>query len=107
MKGLGLGLGLTGKGGTTPNPLCEAIGKRVFVTAIEGNGTVTFAPHVVYVRAKDQWVAGAEAGEGKLRTWKVSKLSNIALTAEPFTPASGFDPHDPQFGDEIICRLSL
>lgn len=112
---LGLGLGLTNKsGGTKPdNPLCDAIAQKRRVTAREGNATILFAPHIVYIRGTDPRVTGRlveENGETPKKDWvtyKVSDLTEIALAESSFEPDARFDPDDPQFGGEIVCKISL
>lgn len=61
------------------------------------------------ILAGDEWLAGVSQGgkKPKLKSWKVSKLTGIALTASPFTPDAGFDPSNAEYGNQIKCSLGI
>jgi hypothetical protein len=113
MIGLSLGLSLGGQqlgGGQTPdNALCDAIKRKVCVTATHNRRTVTLEPHIVYKRgAKFEMTLDAvRQPEDGLRSFAVSKLTNIVAVDAPFVPNSGFNPDLRRYRKETTCVVQL
>ena len=113
--GLSLGLGgQRGRGAASKGPLCDAIQKRVCVSANEKKKQHVLAPHVVYVRDGEQRLAavtvetdGNAPNKAKLELFKVVDLTDIAVLDRPFTPDPGFEPNGSEYGNEIICIVEM
>ena len=115
--GLGIGLGLGGNQGGAPSngPLCDAIARKVCVTATEKGKSLLLAPYVVYrghggAQDVDGVVIerdGKAPNKEKIDAFKVSDLSEIALTDRSFAPVAGFDPADAKYADKIVCIVNL
>ena len=115
--GLGLGLGLNSNRGGAPSvsPLCDAIARKVCVSATEKGKSLILAPYVVYrghggAQDVDGVVIerdGKAPNKEKIDAFKVSDLSEITLTDRPFAPVAGFDPADAKYADKIVCIVNL
>lgn len=111
--GLGLGLGSTTSTTLPPEqPLCDAIARKLMVTAQYDDQLLKIAPHVVYKRGRRNIVTvdavlisreGHPVNRPTLRTYTLSDLSGITLTDEGFTVLAGFEADDPEYADSTIC----
>jgi len=110
---LGLGLGLSSGGARpAPNPLCDAIARKVCVVANDGDDLLKLAPHVVYERTRKEVVTldavllarnDRASNNPRIRTYRVDDLSEVTLTDEAFTVLSGFEADDPEYAGRTIC----
>lgn len=109
---LGLGLGLRHQrgGGVPTNPLCDAIKRKVCVTAEHNGKTLKLAPHIVYVRKDERTLDallletdGKPANKKKLASYSVAELASIIAISESFEPSAGFDPNEPEYLSQPEC----
>lgn len=116
MLGLGIGLTLGGGMGGRPAPdiLCEAVAKRLCVTANDGDIAIKIAPHIVYKRTKKETRTvdavlvernGKPVNHATLRSYTVAELSDIAITEDGFTVDPDFDPQDIEYSRGAFCVL--
>jgi hypothetical protein len=115
--GLGLGLGLGGNTGSpSANPLCDAVARKVCVTAKDGDDVLKLAPHVVYKRTKKDVVTldavllarnTHPVNHESIRTYRVDSLTDIAITDDGFTVLPGFEADDPEYAGRTICVVQV
>lgn len=79
--------------------LLSAIVRRHCVTATYNRGQVLLAPHILYTRHEELHVDavalerdGRPPRELKLGTYRLTGLTEIAISPRAFSPAEGFDP---------------
>jgi hypothetical protein len=84
--------------------LCQAIAKRVCVTATYNGQAITLAPHIVFTKYDDQFLGavtveqdGKKPKVNKLGTFKLAGLNDLTLTQQPFEPRRSFRADDPQY----------
>lgn len=113
---IGLGLGLTlgnpiyAHRAPTKPPLCQAIDKLVFVSAVRNGKTITLAPHAVYKHGKKGELrldAVKQDKKPNLATFKVADLSEINLLETVFSPHAGFNPNDAKYTGKTVCVIKL
>lgn len=122
MVGLGLGLGLglgSGGGGSRQPPLpgellCDAIARKMCVTATVKNKAQKLAPHAVYpgqaagvllVDCLTVEREGKASNRKRLDAFDVADLQGLALTADVFTVVPGFDP--AKYAGQAICIVEV
>lgn len=110
---LGLGLGLT-SGGKSKGPLCQAIERKVCVSAKHKKKTLILAPHVVYGSDTGRLVDavtieedGRTPNKPKLSTFEADKLADVSLTDRAFAPDPGFNPGDIEYSGKIVCIVQV
>lgn len=115
---LGLGVGIwqaaMQRRGGPPNVLCDAIARKVCVSAKHDEQLLTLAPHVVYKRSRKEVPTldavlfardGHVVNKASLRTYALEELSDIALTDESFTVLASFEADDPDYAGRTICAV--
>lgn len=92
----------------------EAIALRKSLDAVYNNGTVRLAPHLLFSRHDELYLAavtiardGQPPRESKLGTFKLAGLRDLALTADGFAPFPGFDPANADMGGTVLFALEL
>ena len=98
-----------------PTPLVlEAIALRKCLDAVYNNGTVRLAPHILFSRHEELYLAavtvsrdGQPPREAKLGTFKLVGLRDLSLADETFSPFAGFDPLAPDLGGTCLFALEL
>jgi hypothetical protein len=108
----GIGFGRSPKAASRQGPLCQAIEARTCVSANEGIRLIIFAPHALFREAGGYRLAGAIVEENgraiEPPQWTeldVADLSYIMPTERPFEPHADYDPRDPRFDSDKVCRL--
>lgn len=91
--------------------LFEAIAHRKMVTGTYNNGRVMIAPHILYTKHEALHVDavtierdGVPPRERRLATYRLSGLSELALTGDQFGPEGDFDPgHEKYAGTALFA----
>ena len=90
----------------------EAIARRRCVTAIYNGVAAKLAPHILYTRADQLYVAavaierrGIRVPDRKLGIFKVSGLRECVLVEEPFTIDPAFDSRDPRYAGTTVFAV--
>ena len=109
----GVGFGRSPKASSRSGPLCQAIAQRRCVSANEGNVLLVIAPHAVFRDTDGLRLAGGVVEENGAAVdpprWSVLKLADLTYIVpveRRFEPHGAYDPEDPLFGSDVICRLS-
>ncbi|MDB5671495.1 MAG: hypothetical protein JWO25_2454 [Alphaproteobacteria bacterium] len=100
------------------NPLMplvfEAIALRKCLDAVYNGGTVRLAPHLLFTRHDELYLAaatlirdGQPPREPKLGTFKLTGLKELALSQDQFRPLPGYDPAGPPAPAETLFALEL
>jgi hypothetical protein len=112
--GLGLGLGQNVAATSGRSPLCEAIHRKVCVSAERKNKQLLLAPHVVYTDADAQYLDavvvaenGKKPNKAKIATYAVADLASVAITDTTFKPNTGFKPNDPKYAGKTVCVVEM
>jgi hypothetical protein len=99
-----------------PTPLTriflEAIARRVCISATYNRTAIKLAPHILYTRHDELFVDGVtverdgkKPKELKYGTFKLSGLSETALTRRLFVPQNSFDPADPKYAGTTLLAV--
>jgi hypothetical protein len=98
-----------------PTPLVlEAIALRKSLGAVYNNGRVTLAPHLLFSRHDELYLAavtisrdGQPPREPKLGTFKLAGLKELGLVDGTFDAFPGFDPATHDHGGTTLFALEL
>ena len=98
-----------------PTPLVlQAIALRTCLDAIYNNGKVRLAPHVLFSRHDELYLAavtisrdGRPPRETKLGMFKLAGLKDLEVVEEGFHPFPGFDPEAFDHGGTSLFALEL
>lgn len=101
------------KGGAlSTDILCQAIARKVCVTATYNRKPMTLAPHAVYTKHDEPHLAavtvdqdGKKPMRPKVGTFKLSGLTDVAITKKLFATHKEFSAADPKFIDQTICMI--
>lgn len=92
--------------------LLEAIARRKIVTARYNSTDLRLAPHLLYERHGDLFVAAWNMNknvraddEPKLGHFKLVGLADIALTDDGFEPLPTFSPELPRAEDRLVLAV--
>ena len=101
---------------TLPTPLVlQAIALRKCLDAVYNNGTVRLAPHLLFSRHDELYLAavtltrdGQPPREPKLGTFKLAGLKDLAVAEDAtFEAFPGFDPETHDHGGTTLFALEL
>lgn len=97
--------------GTVPTIL-EAIVRKLCLSVVYNRQRAILAPHILYTRHGDLHVDGVvlerdsqAPRELKIGTYRLSGLSDIALTDRPFFVIEGFDPAAERYQGETLLAV--
>lgn len=92
--------------------LCEAVARKVCVTVTYNRKPMTLAPHAVFTKHGEPYLAavtvdqeGKKPMRPKVGTFKLSGLTDIAITKKLFAVHKEFNAADPKFADQTICMI--
>lgn len=92
--------------------LLEAIVRRRCVVATYNRGPVVLAPHILYTRhdvlhvdAVTVMRDGKPPREQKIATYRLSGLSDIALSPETFAPNALFEPDAARYAGVALLAI--
>ncbi|MFP5396251.1 MAG: hypothetical protein ACLGHF_08830 [Alphaproteobacteria bacterium] len=92
--------------------LLEAITRRILVEAQYNGATIRLAPHLMFERHGDLFVAALNLGkswrsdeEPRLGQFKLAGLTSCTLTGEGFSPLPGFEPALPRAEDVLVLAV--
>lgn len=92
--------------------LCQAIAQRVCVAATYNGKALTLAPHIVFTKYDDQFLAAVTVDQDgkkpkvtKLGTFKLAGLTDLSVTTKPFEPRRSFSADDPRYAGNMVCAL--
>lgn len=92
--------------------LCQAIKRRVCITATYNRKAVTLAPHIVYTKHGDHFLCavtvdqdGKKSKMAKLGIFKLTGLTDISLTTKLFVPQRAFQADAPEYVGNTVCVL--
>jgi hypothetical protein len=95
--------------------LCSAVReRRVVELRYQQDGLFrTFEPHVVYYSTKENLcTSGTQTknlnkplDKSEYRTFDLSEVREVRLTAATFTPDPRFNPGDPHYKNGIVCSV--
>lgn len=92
--------------------LLEAISRRRYVEAQYNGTTIRLAPHLMFERHGDLFVAALNLGKvwrsdeaPRLGQFKLAGLSEPRLLDEEFEPQGGFRPEVPREGDVLVLAV--
>lgn len=92
--------------------LLAAIALRKCVTATYNRTTVTLAPHILYTRHGELFVdavnlarEGGQPREIKLGVFKLTGLSDLELSEQPFEPDASFEPLAEKYAGETVFAV--
>ena len=87
----------------------EAISRKLCVAAVYNKASLSMAPHVLYTKHDEMFVDavvverdGKPPKEVKLGTFKLSGLTETALTSRMFTPNPTLDPSSAKYAGTTI-----
>lgn len=117
MVGLGLGLGLgfgNNRGTSSKGPICDAIARKVCISATHKKKALILAPHVAYNAPSGQTMDGVVIEQNgkapnkpKLEPFLVQDLESVAVTDRTFTPDPRFNPDDPEYAGKVVCVIQM
>ncbi|MFM5923449.1 MAG: hypothetical protein ACKOPE_03570 [Novosphingobium sp.] len=89
--------------------LLEAISRKLLVEADYNSTRITLAPHLMFERHGDLFVAALNLGktwrsdeEPRLGQFKLAGLGNAQLLDQPFEPLPNFEPRPPREDDVLV-----
>ncbi|BAI99026.1 hypothetical protein SJA_P1-00740 (plasmid) [Sphingobium indicum UT26S] len=92
--------------------LTQAIREQLCIRATYNRGLVRMAPHILYTRHDALFVDavvternGAAPAEAKLGSFRLTGLSGVAMTMEPFRRFVSFDPTDERYVGRTIATV--
>lgn len=101
----------TAPSGMVPTIL-EAIVRLRCISVVYNRGSVVLAPHILYTRHDELHVDavaverdGKPPREMKLGTYRLSGLSEVALTDRSFAAVGLFDPLDAKYDGQTLMAV--
>ena len=92
--------------------LLEAISRRMLVEAQYNGATIRLAPHLMFERHGDLFVAALNLGktwrsdeEPRLGQFKLAGLSDTRLIEEEFEPLPDYSPQPPRESDVAVLSV--
>ncbi len=92
--------------------LLEAISRRMLVEAQYNGATIRLAPHLMFERHGDLFVAALNLGktwrsaeEPRLGQFKLAGLNDTRLIEEEFEPLPGYEPNPPRETDTLVLSV--
>lgn len=92
--------------------LLEAISRRMLVEAQYNGATIRLAPHLMFERHGDLFVAALNLGktwrsdeEPRLGQFKLAGLNDARLIEEQFEPLPGYEPSPPRETDTLVLSV--
>ena len=92
--------------------LLEAISRRMLVEAQYNGATIRLAPHLMFERHGDLFVAALNLGktwrsdeEPRLGQFKLAGLNDTRLIEEAFEPLPGYVPQPPRESDVAVLSV--
>ena len=97
---------------TVERTYIEAIARKRMVAGIYNGSAILLAPHQLFARHGELFVRALntqrtprEDSEPRLGQFKLTGLSDVALTQETFEPLGSFDPQPVRLGDEQLFSI--
>lgn len=94
--------------------LRTAMAMKVCVAAVYNRTSMRMAPHILYTRHDEPFVDGVvlerdgnPPRELKLGSFKLAGLSDVRLTAIPFTPMALFDMATPRYAGTTLHTITV
>lgn len=92
--------------------LLEAISRRMLVEAQYNGATIRLAPHLMFERHGDLFVAALNLGktwrsdeEPRLGQFKLAGLNESRLIEEEFAPLPGYEAKPPREADTLVLSV--
>lgn len=92
--------------------LLEAISRRMLVEAQYNGATIRLAPHLMFERHGDLFVAALNLGktwrsdeEPRLGQFKLAGLNGARLIEEEFEPLPGYEAKQPRETDTLVLSI--